>query len=418
MLVRMSLGRYALPSGMFSTAGTTQTQIQRKLQLDRSEERAEHAGRAAHVELHLLHARAGLERDAAGVERDALSDKRVRFLFVLAAVPAQHDELRRIRRTLRHAEQRAHAELLHVLALEHFERDAGVLVGDLLRLRGDVGRIADVRRQVAELARETHAVGDRGRFLERPLHCGVVSLRAGEGERVELRRLRFFLRLERRRIAVGLRIGGERRGADLPGGVAAGHVELGQIRDRRFDRQTLEHARGLADGATVRCRVEFLLLAESGEHDARRGDAGEPEQHGDGSGLAGRIAALDQALQRAAGALVDARGGRRQYAVLVKADDDGVGRRGFRRVVGERELQGHFAFQQTSDDRSRRAGTLSLSKCGLAASFESHLGRGMAAPRVTRINDLRRRPVSDPTTDRTGRAMDARSAVLLRPANR
>jgi hypothetical protein len=38
-------------------------------------EGAEHAGGAAHVELHLVHLGAGLERDAAGVEGDALADQ-------------------------------------------------------------------------------------------------------------------------------------------------------------------------------------------------------------------------------------------------------------------------------------------------------------------------------------------------------
>jgi hypothetical protein len=44
-------------------------------QFNGREERAEHAGCTAHVELHFLHAGSRLQRQAAGVEGDALADQ-------------------------------------------------------------------------------------------------------------------------------------------------------------------------------------------------------------------------------------------------------------------------------------------------------------------------------------------------------
>ena len=74
----MSPGRVALPPGMFSHAGMTATTFVAGLQLAERGHRAEHAAGAAHVELHLVHFRRRLDRDAAGVERDALAAERDR----------------------------------------------------------------------------------------------------------------------------------------------------------------------------------------------------------------------------------------------------------------------------------------------------------------------------------------------------
>src|SRR3546814_21001215 len=72
--------------------------------LDRARDRT----RAAHVPLHHVHARTGLETDAAGVESDALADEDDRRVARIAAVPAHREQPRRARRALRDAEQRAH----------------------------------------------------------------------------------------------------------------------------------------------------------------------------------------------------------------------------------------------------------------------------------------------------------------------
>ena len=87
--------------------------------------RASNGAGAAHVPLHRFHAGSGLDRDAAGVEGDALADEGRPAGRPAAAIPAKDQQPRLADRALGDAEKRAHAELLHRLAIEHFELDAG-----------------------------------------------------------------------------------------------------------------------------------------------------------------------------------------------------------------------------------------------------------------------------------------------------
>ena len=177
-------GPLCIAAGHIFDRGHDADQIELELQLDRGEERAEHAGRTAHVEFHFLHARAGLDRNAAGVEGDALADQRVGFVALTRPPPLQRDQARFVRRALGDAEQGAHAELAHVVLVEHFTADAGVVQGELPRLVGEIGWCADVRRQIAEFARVAHAIGDC-RGLAQNGSLGVR--RRGERDRAELR---------------------------------------------------------------------------------------------------------------------------------------------------------------------------------------------------------------------------------------
>ena len=77
------------------------------------------------------------------------------------------------------------------LAFEHFERDAVVRVGDLLRLRGDVGRdcrcsAAGCRARARSARRSAIAVAWSSARCMRGRRR-----RAGERDRLELRRLDF-----------------------------------------------------------------------------------------------------------------------------------------------------------------------------------------------------------------------------------
>jgi hypothetical protein len=120
-------------------------------------------------------------------------------------------------RALRDGEQRAHAEVAHRVAAEDVAFGLREAVGELLRLLRQVARIADVRRQVAEFARERDARGDRLALRER------VRMRppaiAMAFRPVSSRRL-FFAPS----VAVGVsvaRVGGGDDGlADVPGGIA------------------------------------------------------------------------------------------------------------------------------------------------------------------------------------------------------
>src|SRR5262249_48786874 len=147
-----------------------------------SGERAEDAGGAAHVELHLVHLGTGLERDAAGVERDPLADEDDRSLRLGGAVVARDDEARRLLRALRGGEERAHAELLYLPGGEHLALRVDLLA-ELLRRRAEPGRRALVARAVAELARQRHPGGDRLALFDALLDRLLVGFLAVERHR-------------------------------------------------------------------------------------------------------------------------------------------------------------------------------------------------------------------------------------------
>ena len=64
----------------------------------------------------------------------------------------------------RDRQERAHLQRFELLLAEHFDLQLPVF-GELLGGVGKVGRRADVARQVAEVARQVHAVGERGALL-------------------------------------------------------------------------------------------------------------------------------------------------------------------------------------------------------------------------------------------------------------
>ena len=170
MLVTTSPGLTARAARHVLAGRDQADDVELRLQLGDGAQRAEHAGGAAHVELHLVHLGAGLERDAAGVEGDALADQHHRRLALGRAVVAQHDEARRLVRALRHREERAHAELLDLLAVEHLDLEAERLA-ELLRpaRRGSVG-VQWLPGRLRALARQRHAGRDRGAALQALLH--------------------------------------------------------------------------------------------------------------------------------------------------------------------------------------------------------------------------------------------------------
>src|SRR3546814_6207636 len=97
-----------------------------------------------------------------------------------------------------------------------------VVGGELARLFGDVGRVADVGRQVAQAACELDALGDRDALRQRG---GVV---AGDGQRLQpaVVVLRLVLVAQGGGVAVAGVRGGDHGLADVPGLVAAGDLEL------------------------------------------------------------------------------------------------------------------------------------------------------------------------------------------------
>ncbi|GIX38192.1 MAG: hypothetical protein KatS3mg127_1431 [Silanimonas sp.] len=270
--------------------------------------------------------------DAAGVEGDALAHHHVR-LGLAAAVPLEHDELRPVGRAAAHGEQRTHAEGLHVGLLQHLHRHALVGGGDAAGGLGEVGRVADVRRQVAELAGQLDAGGDGHAALQRG---GIL---ARDGERGQLAAIGFGL--AGGGVAVGGMVGGHYRLLDGEAGITAGHLEFRQRDEGAHGRAGAQGAHGLGHGLAVGRRTELAGIAQAHHQHARRGHAGQVVQHGDVAGLARQVAAGLERREPPAGGLVDRGRTRRQAAVGEHAHHEGIGGDGAGRGGVQVEFECH-----------------------------------------------------------------------------
>src|ERR1043165_2985319 len=100
-------------------------------------ERAEHARRPAHVELHFVHVERGLDGDSTRVERDALPDEHDGRRIARAAPVLHDDELRRLVAAARTPEEPVHAELPDVFSVEDGHLEAMALA-EVARLLSEV----------------------------------------------------------------------------------------------------------------------------------------------------------------------------------------------------------------------------------------------------------------------------------------
>jgi len=122
-----------------------------------ADKRGDNAGAAGHVALHLFHAGRLLNRDAAGIKGDSLADQSDAAFALGVAAIVHHDELRGLSASLGDAEQRSHAELDHLLGVQHLALQPR-LVGDGLRPRRHLGR----RQVIAGFV--GHVASQVGRF--------------------------------------------------------------------------------------------------------------------------------------------------------------------------------------------------------------------------------------------------------------
>ena len=206
--------------------------------------------------------------------------------------------------------------------------------GELHRLIGDVGRRAQVGRQVAQFAGVLHAGGDGLALREGDL----VAARDGQ-----LRQAGFvdLLLAQRGGVAIAGVVGGDHGLTHGPGGIAAGHRQLGQGEQGMRHRAGLERARRIGDGLQVLRYAELGRVAQADRQHARGGDAGQVVQDLRGAGLAAQVAARQQGRQAAAGGFVDSLGGRAERRVGKGADHDAIDGRQGRRIVVQGEFQRH-----------------------------------------------------------------------------
>ena len=178
MAVCTSPGFCALPSGMFSAAQTMADDAHLRLEQGDGAHGAEHGSAAGHVVLHLLHVVGGLDGDAAGVEGDALADQAEHGAVGDAfGLIAQHDQRRRLLRSLRNAPERAHLQLFDLVGR------AVLPTSGRLPAAMSAARLAELRwgelvaRLVDQRAREVLAFADDDALAESGFGGGLYRLR-------------------------------------------------------------------------------------------------------------------------------------------------------------------------------------------------------------------------------------------------
>jgi hypothetical protein len=232
-----------------------QRQVRRDLHLRRHDRDEGHGpedrGRARHVGLHRLHARRGLDRQAAGVERDALAHERDPTLRLAVGPVRQLHEARLLGRAASDAGEPAETLVDDRRAVEHLDLEP-VLRGQLHGLVRERGGGEVAARGVDEVAYE--ADGDRGRepALDRLAH--LLAALGDDRDRFERRALGRFL-------VVGEAVGAERQplGQRLGGGVAGRAVERAESVDhhpRLLDRRLRDRRADLAPRGVVRIRAQ------------------------------------------------------------------------------------------------------------------------------------------------------------------
>ena len=101
-----------------------------------------------------------LQRDATRVKSDALADEYDRgAVSSCGAIVSMHDEARRLGAALRDGEQTAHLLFLDRRLVEYLHPQRRVLLAERARLVCEVGRRADVGRQIREVALDPRGAG-------------------------------------------------------------------------------------------------------------------------------------------------------------------------------------------------------------------------------------------------------------------
>jgi hypothetical protein len=288
-------------------------------------ERAEDGRSARHVELHLVHAGRLLERNAARVESDALADEGDRCVALAAARVLENDEPRRLVRSARDRQERAHAKSADLPLLEHARAHGLVPPGEVARGLGEVARRADIRRQVREVLHERDARGNADPVADAALRGLGRRIRR---DVVEARELRLW----RLRRGLPIRDAVERVVHALDGVarrvvIVDARYAIGREPGRRAGGAALrEPLRRSEHCATVGLAPEAGLRPEADEQDALGGAAPDAGYREGFRALAGEVPALQDARDGAAARPVDPPPGIGQDAAFVDAYDRAGGR--------------------------------------------------------------------------------------------
>ena len=306
-------------AGHVFTGRNESDDIELELHFRAGAQRAKHACGAAHVEFHFIHFRRRLQRDAARVEGDSLADEHHRPRRFPAAGVVEHDQLGRLARALRHRQQGTHPQFLHILALEQFQAELPFFC-ELPCLLAEVGRRADIAREVAQVLGQVHACAYR---LPLAQTAPGGSRVARHGQNFDVRkRARFALFAFHGVEAIGAFGGHQRHLARFPGCIAAAGFDIAHAQRKGAGAGFL---RGLDRGArriAVLAFVQLRLFAQPDEQHALRRKALDAVQDQRSTELAFHVAAAQDFAERTLRRAVECAGSCAQFAAGIHTHGD------------------------------------------------------------------------------------------------
>ncbi|MNZ36220.1 hypothetical protein D3C78_536340 [compost metagenome] len=304
-------------------AGQDAHQVDRQLQFEHGTQGAEHAGGAAHVVLHFIHAGTRLEADAAGVEGDAFADQRVRLLGFLATVVLHDDQARRLGAALADGVERAHAQSLDLLLVEDFDFQVLEFLAQVFGLLTEEGRVTDVRRQVTQVAGEGHAVGDGGGVGHGALHFSLGGLDGQQGDFLQGAGFG-FLALELLEAVLAVHQGfGQQAGLAIA--VAALDHDFVEGQYRVAAAQALQGVEDAGNDFAERAVTQFVVLASAHQQHTLGLEVRQAVQQQALANLAGQVAALEHCADRAAAQFVELSGNGAELAAFADGDHESGG---------------------------------------------------------------------------------------------
>ncbi|MNN29047.1 hypothetical protein D3C81_1426350 [compost metagenome] len=205
--------------------------------------------------------------------------------------------------------------------------------------------MAQVRRQVAQVAGEGHAVGDGLGVGGAALGFGDLGFLDQQGDLLQRRGVGLLaLEAVEHVAAVGQHFH-QQAGARVQ--VAALHHQFAEGECGVAAAQGLEHGEGGGNYLAVVAVGEFALLAAADQQHAFGLDPWQVVQEQGLARLAGQVAALEQDAQGALAGRVDGTGGGAELAALADGEHQGGGFQGFRTGALDEKLHGRGSPRQT-----------------------------------------------------------------------
>ncbi|MNZ31424.1 hypothetical protein D3C78_487230 [compost metagenome] len=197
-------------------------------------------------------------------------------------------------------------------------------LAQLLGLLGQVAWVAEVRRQVAQVAGEGHAGGDGGGVVCRTLHFGQAGLVGQQGDLFQ-RAWLGFLALETVEHVFAIKQGFGQQAVFAVVGITVADGDVVQCQYRVAAVEAFQHAGNAGDQFAPGAVTEGFVLAAAHQQYALGLEARQVLQQQRLAWLAGQVATLEQGTDGTVGGQVDSFGNGAELAPFADRYDQGGG---------------------------------------------------------------------------------------------